>query len=102
MSAPAGANPARQGREPVPGSRNSAIRGTNKDQRRLIKAIKQAGGEVRPSGISGHVDVYLDGRRIGCLSGSPSDHRTTKNDIARLRRHGLAITSKGTFDGTSA
>ena len=68
-------------------------------QRELIKAITAVGGEVRPGGISGHVKVYLEGRFIGCLSGTPSDHRTTKNDSARLRRNGLNITSKGTYDG---
>ncbi len=86
--------------EPQPGSLKSQIKGARKGQRELIKAVTAAGGEVRPAGgISGHVKVYLDGVFIGCLSGTPSDHRTTKNDIARLRRNGLNITSKGTYDG---
>jgi len=83
---------------PVPGT-SRRTKGANKQGRELIKAIEAAGGEVRPSGCPGHFKVYLDDRYIGSLAGTPSDWRTFKNDIARLRRNGLNITSKGTFNG---
>lgn len=47
----------------------------------------------------GHWKVYLDGEYIGGLASTPSDHRSTQNDIARLRRRGLNIDTKGRYAG---
>ncbi|AYD82070.1 HicA-like toxin [Mycobacterium phage Saguaro] len=85
---------------PVPGSgRNGCHRAGNKETRRLLREITKAGGEVRPhSSKQGHFKVYLDGKYIGGIPGSPSDRRAFANDIARLRRGGLPLNSKGRFD----
>ncbi|UXE04455.1 HicA-like toxin [Mycobacterium phage Funsized] len=89
--------------EPQPGSRRSAgCRGSRKDTRRLLDAIRAAGGEVvAHTGKDGHWKVYLDGQYIGGIAGTPGDRRSWQNDIARLRRGGLNITSKGQYRGTS-
>lgn len=82
---------------PVPGS-SARNRGASKDTRRLLAAIESAGGTVEPCrNRAGHWKVYLDGHYIGGLACSPSDHRSTQNDIARLRRNGLAIDTKGRY-----
>lgn len=65
--------------------------GSSKECRALVKKIEAAGGEIVSTGKSGHLKVYLDTTFIGALAGTPSDHRTWKNDIARLRRNGLKI-----------
>lgn len=79
---------------PVPGSGKRRI--GNKDTRRLLAEIRKAGGTVIPhQGRDGHFKVYLQGEYIGGLPGTPSDHRALANDIARLRRGGLAINTKG-------
>jgi len=71
-------------------------RGRRKETRRLIAAIEAAGGTVEPSRTrDGHFKVYLDGNYIGGLAGTAGDHRAMANDIARLRRGGLKIDSKG-------
>jgi hypothetical protein len=81
----------------MPGSRRGAgCRASNKDTRRLLDAIRAAGGTVEPHrGKDGHFKVYLDGQYIGGIAGTPSDWRARANDIARLRRGGLNIDSKG-------
>ncbi|AHJ88387.1 hypothetical protein CG91_gp087 [Mycobacterium phage 39HC] len=89
---------------PQPGSGKSRRCNGHKDTRLLLEAVEAAGGECVPHGRTrpGHWKVYLGGKMIGGISGTPSDHRTRKNDIARLRRNGLNITSKGTYDGPPA
>lgn len=89
---------------PLPGSAAGRRCQGNKELRRLLDAIVAAGGEVVPYGRSatGHWKVYLNGEMIGGLAGTPGDYRSRKNDIARLRRNGLNITTKGTYDGPSA
>lgn len=64
-------------------------RAASKEARLLHARIRAAGGEIRPCRRSGHVKVYLDGRFIGTVAGTPSDWRSWKNDIATLRRRGL-------------
>lgn len=83
--------------EPQPGSRRAAgCRASRKDIRKLLDAIRAVGGEVEPHrGKDGHFKVYLDGQYIGGIAGTPGDPRARQNDIARLRRGGLRITSKG-------
>lgn len=86
--------------EPQPGSRHAAgCRGSRKDTRKLLDAIRAAGGTVEPHrGKDGHYKVYLDGTYLGGIAGTPSDWRARANDIARLRRGGLNITSKGHYE----
>jgi len=93
MSAPSGR------RDTVAGT-SARHRARRKDTRRLLEAIEAAGGTAEQSpGQGGHWKVYLDGRYIGGLCCTPSDHRSMQNDIARLRRNGLRITSKGRYAG---
>jgi hypothetical protein len=81
--------------DPVPGC-TAKNRGSNKVLRRLIRNIEAVGGVVRPSCTrTGHWKVYLDGQYIGGLPGTPGDIRALANDIARLRRGGLRIDTKG-------
>ncbi|QGH75331.1 HicA-like toxin [Mycobacterium phage Quesadilla] len=83
---------------PVPGS-GCRKRAARKETRRLLREIERAGGEVRPhQGRPGHFKVYVDGEYIGGIAGTPSDRRAFANDIARLRRNGLPITSKGRYE----
>ncbi|WAB09578.1 hypothetical protein SEA_WOOPER_75 [Gordonia phage Wooper] len=63
----------------------------NKELRRLLDRIEQAGGELRRCKHGSHWKVYLDGRFIGTVGGSPSDHRSWKNGLSFLRRNGLQI-----------
>lgn len=84
--------------EPQPGSRRAGCRASKKEVRRLLDAIRQAGGDVVPhQGKNGHWKVYLDGQYIGGIAGTPGDHRAQQNDISRLRRGGLNITTKGRY-----
>jgi hypothetical protein len=77
---------------------SSRRRAATKDTRRLLKAIEAAGGHVEPCRArDGHWKVYLDGHYIGGLACTPTDHRSTQNDIARLRRNGLNIDTKGRY-----
>ncbi|UJE15726.1 HicA-like toxin [Gordonia phage Ligma] len=57
----------------------------------LVTRVEVAGGEVRRSKRNSHLKVYLDGRLIGVIPSTPSDHRALKNSISQLRRNGLAI-----------
>lgn len=83
---------------PQPGSRRSTNKTSNRDTRALLRAIEAAGGCLEPCrSRSGHYKVYLEGRLIGTIAGTPSEYRSRKNDIANLRRNGLQITSKGTY-----
>ena len=85
--------------EPQPGSKRAAgCRGSNKDIRKLLDAIRAAGGEVVPHrGKDGHYKVYLDGQYLVGIAGTPSDWRARANDIARLRRGGLNIRQQRTL-----
>ena len=84
---------------PVPGSACRQRGTARKETRVLLEQIELAGGTVEPCrNRSGHWKVFFQGRYIGGLSGTPSDHRGTRNDIARLRRAGLPLTSKGRYD----
>lgn len=90
--------PDRRSGAPVPGSgRGTGV--ARKEIRELLGQIEAAGGTVKPScNKPGHFKVYLDGRFIGGISGTPSDYRSTKNEIARLRRRGLPLNSKGRYE----
>lgn len=83
-----------QHRQAEPGTACKA-RGARKEIRQLLKNIELAGGEVRQGGTTGHFKVYRDGLYIGGLVSTPSSSRSMANDIARLRRNGLPVDSKG-------
>lgn len=79
---------------------SARTRARSKDTRRLLAEIEAAGGTVEPCrNRDGHWKVFLDGHYIGGLASTPSDHRSTQNDIARLRRNGLNIDTKGKHNG---
>lgn len=84
---------------PIAGSkRSNGTKSSDRDTRALMEAIVAAGGTLRPCrSRTGHYKVYLDGKMIGTIAGTPSEYRSRKNDIANLRRNGLQITSKGTY-----
>lgn len=82
-------------RKQVAGS-SSRKQATGPELRRLLKAIRQAGGEVEQCKRRNHWKVYYNDQVIGVLSCSPSDWRGYRNEIARLRRAGLPLTRQGT------
>ena len=62
-----------------------------KDAKQAIKKIRKAGYTVEAAN-SGHFNVYgPDGTFYGTVSGSPSDQRTLKNQLTRLRRKGAKV-----------
>jgi hypothetical protein len=62
-----------------------------KDAVQAIKKIRKAGYTVEAA-KSGHFNVYTrEGEFLGTMSGSPSDQRTLKNQLTRLKRKGLKI-----------
>jgi len=84
---------------PQSGSRRTKTRkGCNRELRRLIAAIEAAGGQVDPPTRGGHHKVYYQGQLITTLASTPSEYRGRKNDIANLRRAGLRLTTKGTYE----
>lgn len=84
---------------PQPGSKRArTVKSSDRDTRALLDSIEAAGGTVKPCrSRSGHYKVYLEGRLIGTIAGTPSEYRSRKNDIANLRRAGLQINSKGQY-----
>lgn len=60
----------------------------DKDLKKLLKALVKAGFEVRVT-KKGHHAVYLGERWITTLAGTPSDHRSSKNALAALKRAGF-------------
>lgn len=60
----------------------------DKDTRKIVKALEAQGFEVRAT-RKGHLQVKQNGRVIAVLSGTPSDHRSMGNALARLRRAGF-------------
>jgi hypothetical protein len=69
----------------------SKLRGSSKELRDLLKAIEDQGGSVVQCRRSSHYKVYLEGRCIATISGTPSDHRARKNILGDLRRGGLDL-----------
>lgn len=59
----------------------------NKELRRLVKRLEAQGFACRVT-RNGHIVVSHNGRRVATLSGTPSDHRSWKNQLAALRRAG--------------
>ena len=63
----------------------------HKDLRKLVKAA-EAQGFGTFTNRKGHLVFTVDGQIVAIFSGTPSDHRSWTNSMARLRRAG--------FDGT--
>lgn len=74
---------------PQPGSRRSAI--GDKRLRRLVRAIRKAGGEVEQVGTN-HLRVTVDGKFVTMMGATPSEYRGRLNALASLRRAGLNLT----------
>lgn len=64
------------------------IRGARPETDRLIKEVRANGGQLK-KGKHGH-KVLKDGKVVGSIPNTPSDHRSTKNTRADLKRAGLA------------
>lgn len=79
--------------EPSPGSKKgqAGFRGASKEYRKLVKSIEEAGGGVRRPTGRGHPKVYYQGRFLLTLCNTPSDYRSRRNELARLRQAGLDI-----------
>ena len=60
----------------------------NKDLRKILDALEAAGFTVRRT-TKGHYTVGRDGHRITTLPGTPSDHRSMRNALAKLKPHGF-------------
>lgn len=62
---------------------------TDKDLRKIIKALEAAGYTIRIS-RSGHPIVYsADGERVTTFSGTPGDVRSFRNSLSPLKRRGF-------------
>lgn len=59
------------------------------DLRKVLKALEDQGFLLTRSSRGHWLIDTPDGRRVAVLAGTPSDHRSLKNAIARLRRAGF-------------
>lgn len=73
------------------------------DVKQLIRQLERHGCEIRRT-RRGHFLVSFDGRVVGGLPGTPSDHRSLPNSRAQLRRNGVrfALTLPGGLDDRPA
>ncbi|WP_128970262.1 hypothetical protein [Rhodococcus opacus] len=62
--------------------------GLDKDTKAVLKALKEAGFEIRKS-KNGHPMVYKDEKLITTFSGSASDPRSFRNTLSYLKRVGF-------------
>lgn len=70
----------------------SARRISDKETRELVARIEIAGGSVQWSSRGSHLKIFnQSGRYVATIGGTPSDYRARLNDIAAIRRGGLAI-----------
>lgn len=60
----------------------------DKDLRKITKALQAQGFDVEVT-KRGHVVVTRDGDLVATFSGTPSDWRSLRNTLARLRRAGF-------------
>ncbi len=58
--------------------------------RKLLKLAKQQGWEVGKTKKNHTVFTGPDGQRVVSPS-TPSDHRSMKNTVGELRRHGMEV-----------
>lgn len=60
-----------------------------KEIRKLIRALEAQGWRVEETG-SGHYQAYSpNGEDIVTIPGTPSDHRSMRNTMSRLKRAGF-------------
>lgn len=62
----------------------------NPDSRRLVEAVREAGGRVETSGGS-HLRATLPSGETIMFASTPSDHRAVKNAQAQLRKAGVSV-----------
>lgn len=60
----------------------------DKELRKIVKALEDQGFEVTTTKRQ-HIQVRKDGHLIVTMSGTPSDHRSLLNGLARLKRAGF-------------
>ena len=60
---------------------------THKEVRDLIRRLREQGFEVVDKGVA-HPKVYKDDQLLTTLPSTPSDVRSLKNAVGKLRRHG--------------
>ena len=60
----------------------------DKDLRKVVKELEAQGFETRVT-AKGHITVTRDGRVVAVFSGTPSDWRSMRNALARLRHAGF-------------
>lgn len=83
---------------PQPGSKAGRLaRCSDRETRKLLDACRAAGARVEAS-RNGHYKVYWRGQFAATIASTPSEYRGRKNDIANLRRVGVPITTKGTYE----
>lgn len=61
---------------------------TNKEIKRLVKALHEQGFDVERT-RKGHLRVFLDGVWVTTLPGTPSDWRSIRNALAAAKRAGF-------------
>lgn len=61
---------------------------TAKDIRKLLKSLEAQGWRVERTKKGHYVAYAPDGVGRVTIPGTPSDHRSMKNTLADLRRHG--------------
>jgi hypothetical protein len=64
------------------------FKGIDKDTRKVLKALEEAGFVIRRA-KSGHPMVYKDDVLISTFSGTASDSRAFRNSLAPLKRAGF-------------
>ena len=85
----ADSRPSTPGSDPVAGT--GAVRGpSDPATRALLRELSSAPGVEVERG-SKHYVVRLNGRVVGTVTGTPSDHRAVKNARANLRRNGVRV-----------
>lgn len=60
----------------------------DKDLRKIVKALEEQGFEVATTS-KGHLMVLRNGEVIATFSGTPSDWRSIRNSLSRLKRAGF-------------
>lgn len=69
-----------------PAGKRRSFRGDHRD---MLAAIERTGARVEPTGGQ-HLKVYCPQGPV-IIAQSPSDHRSVRNAVTRLRRHGLDL-----------
>ena len=67
----------------------------DKDLRKLLKALEDAGYEPVETKKGHWIILDRDGRRVTTFAGTPSDHRSWLNSLAPLKRRGFRWPPRG-------